>query len=148
MPVESMPVSAQQENKGKRKSYIRNQSELSCYMQGLRASIRNMFANCERFCWTFNEMMENRNKLLVGKWQRLTAIDQASIFGYWDALADQLWDKLEGRYLINGKYYLPSEVIDGKDGTNTSRDIKSGAGNYHKLHVVRTETGIEYKLYY
>lgn len=148
MPVESMPVFQQKANKGARKSYIRNSQELSCYMQSLRSSIRNMFANCERFCWTFQFMLESRAKLLTGKWDRLTAIDQASIFGYWEALADTLWNKLEGRYLINGKYYLPNEVIDGKDGTDTSRDVQSGAKNYHKVFVVNTESGPEYRIYY
>lgn len=116
-------------------------------MQNLKSSIKHMFTNCRRFAWTHEFMLESKAKLLTGKWDRITSLHQSEIFGYWDAMESMLWDELEGRYLINGKWYLPSEVIDGKDGTDTSRDCESGAKNYHKVFVVNTENGPIYKRY-
>jgi hypothetical protein len=140
----------------KRKTYFRNDTDHFMYMRSLKTSMRQMFKNCRRFAWTMEFLLESRQKLFggnlvntsPGQWGKLTAADQAEIFGYWDALHDSLMDELEHRYLINGKWYTGSEVCDRKDGTDPSRDIPSPATNSHFVFVVNTENGPEYKLYY
>ena len=123
------------------KSYIRNAQTRRAFIQDLEASFRNMFANCRRFAWTHDYMLDSRAKLLTGKWERLTSLDQATVFGYWNALSDILFHELDGMYQIDGKWYTCDEVI-GADLTSRCHHT-----NYHKVHVVNTETGPEYRIY-
>lgn len=125
----------------KRKSYIRNRQTVMAFKQDIEASFRNMFINCRRFAWTHAFMLESRAKLLTGKWERITDTDRAEVFGYWNALSDTLFHELEGMYLIDGKWYTCDQVC-GTDITS-----KCNSSNYHKVHIVTTENGPEYRIY-
>lgn len=118
------------------------------YLHGLKSGLRQLFKNARRFAWSSEFVREKFNAMLGDRWERLTTADRCEINGYFAALSDVLWDELDGRYLINGKWYLPSEVCDRKDGTEPSRDCEPGGTNYHKVHTVNTENGPEYRVWF
>lgn len=135
-----------------RKKYIRG-PRLYGKMREVKGAFRRIFANARRFCWTHDELLAHRSKLLdgdsvltsLGFFQSLTTADQCTLLGYWEALTDTLMDELQFRYLINGKWYLPREVCDRKDGTDPARDIPSPCTNGHYVYIIHTENGPEYK---
>jgi hypothetical protein len=52
---------------------------------------------------------------------------------------------MEFRYLINGIFYTPDEVIARKDGVEPSRDATSQSGHY--VWVLNLESGPVYHIY-
>lgn len=124
--------------------------------RNIKSAFRSIFQNGARFAWTMEFMLDARQKVITGngvmtspgQWERLSQLDRAECFGYWEALADAHLAALSFRYLIDGKWYTPSEVCDRKDGTDPARDIPSPCTNGHYVYTVNTENGPEYRIYF
>jgi hypothetical protein len=135
------------------KKYFRSVQARIAYMRTMKSQFRRLFEKARKLGWRQTFLLEQRAKLIdgdgintaVGSWQKLTATDQAELFGYWEALTDLAMGQMEFRYLINGIFYTPDEVIARKDGVEPSRDATSQSGHY--VWVLNLESGPVYHIY-
>jgi hypothetical protein len=124
------------------KKYFRNQTARHNYLVGLKSSFRRIFLKVKEKGHSQADVLHLRTKLLDNEgWKMLTANDQAEIFGYWEALSDTMRDSTRSYYLINGKFYTSTEVLDRKDGVEPSRDTDTKnhhfcyTGDDNQLHI-------------
>lgn len=117
-------------------SYLKGQ-KLYTYLTNLRAEIRYLYRRAKKEGMSLDEIIKRRQELLSddsvkagrGNWSRLTGLDQARIFGYCDALSDELHDGLVFMYFINGKWYSGDELVKHKDGL-TLKDATKENGSF------------------
>jgi len=109
-------------------------NKLYTYLTGLRAEIRRLYRDAKKNGWSLDEIIGKRQPLLDNdNWRRLTGLDQFRIFGYCDALSDELHDGLVFMYLVNDKWYTGEELLKGKDGLS-QKDATNETGHFcHKM---------------
>ena len=114
------------------------------FIDCLNTGFRHILSECRKYHRNHRWAVEERDRLIFGDrittapgdWEKLSQLDQAALFGYWDALVDSLTAELEYRYRVDEAWYTQQDVIDGK--------IEPTFGCY--VHIVKDENG-EVKYY-
>lgn len=87
--------------------------------------------------WTHAQFLQEWDRVLshvdIGGatiWSQIPVQDQQYLMGYWHALLATIMMRCEFRYLVNGKFYTGSQIIDRMDGLDPSLHCRQDNAHY------------------
>jgi hypothetical protein len=120
-----------------RRRYWKDSQAKFAWKHSLEHAFLRLVIQCGKEGWTQTELLERRNKYLVGNWERLSSAEKAEMFGYFNGLCALMQSKLVTMYCIKGIWMTPKELCDRKyPGIEPSMATSE---NCHWCHVVNGE---------
>lgn len=112
--------------------------------KSISVDLQIVFRNSKEEFWTQRRLNENVTRAMYEKaderFHLLSATHREFVYGYLEALRNQLWNELKPMYRVDGKWYRPQQI--GRDGGPAFETCSSE--NCHYCYVETTEDGIQY----